>query len=382
MNKKDNMILLPENAEDKYSMHTMTLSCRLTPSYCQTVKNALEKYTYDHHKKRKAENNNYQKIIKYFGIAEEFGFNTVEYIVSIPQEEKFRIHRLEIKINPHRLFHSENYPFVYIASLEDIKKCFSSVETMLGRIGIDKDLIKCFIIKRIDLCCNIDLGTKEQAHEYLQLLLKGAYPKGFKRLKEKSESGKRKIPTKNSFTVHSKNIEFALYDKYKQLKEEAEKYGEAELKEAEGKIRIELRYERQKVYNCSKKYKFEDEETFLHRVPTVANDEISRYIKMCYGSGNFVKLNIARKIVKNSHYRNKTKDKLLEMLDLVKGKHTLQDAKEILDLDYQSRLNKFNELGISPITLPKRSKYIEFKNPLYYIENCNCNIPESDIIYG
>ena len=66
---------------------------------------------------------------------------------------------------------------------------------------------------------------------------------------------------------------------------------------------------------------------------------------------------------------------MVELIDLTKGKHTLQDAKERLgSYEFSKRMKKFEELGISPITLSKRSTHPEFENPTYYIEN-NCNIP-------
>lgn len=66
---------------------------------------------------------------------------------------------------------------------------------------------------------------------------------------------------------------------------------------------------------------------------------------------------------------------MVELIDLTKGKHTLQDAKERLgSYEFSKRMKKFEELGISPITLSKRSTHPEFENPIYYIEN-NCNVP-------
>ena len=70
---------------------------------------------------------------------------------------------------------------------------------------------------------------------------------------ENSKTGKRKIPTKDSFTVYTKRFEFSIYDKYAQLSKEADKYSEEEMQEAEGMIRIELRVKRSKLRYDEKK---------------------------------------------------------------------------------------------------------------------------------
>lgn len=184
---------------------------------------------------------------------------------------------------------------MYIASEQDCEKIFDRVDIMINSLGItwmDKSL---FYIKRIDLCFNFRLSSKEDAKEYLELLKKGLYPYNFKRMMEYSQTGKREIPTKNSFTVCSTNIEFSVYNKYLQLSDKSWKYTLEEIEEAEGMLRVELRIKRPKVRHCKKKYSLQEEEHFLFLVSQIAEEQITAYLKRCFGTGKFLKIRYAKK---------------------------------------------------------------------------------------
>lgn len=366
----------PENATGRCSLHTLTVCRQLTLHSYHILKDALETFTATHGLRRWPDNkNNYQDKIIYGGIAECFDFNTVTLLISKPTKKQLQNYWLEIKINPRYLFHKDEHPFVYIASEQDCEKIFDRVDIMINSLGItwmDKSL---FYIKRIDLCFNFRLSSKEDAKEYLELLKKGLYPYNFKRMMEYSQTGKREIPTKNSFTVCSTNIEFSVYNKYLQLSDESWKYTLEEIEEAEGMLRVELRIKRPKVRHCKKKYSLQEEEHFLFLVSQIAEEQITAYLKRCFGTGKFLKIRYAKKVIEGSSFKKKTKKEMVELIDLTKGKHTLQDAKELLgSYEFSKRMKKFEELGISPITLSKRSTHPEFENPIYYIEN-NCNVP-------
>lgn len=40
---------------------------------------------------------------------------------------------------------------------------------------------------------------------------------------------------------------------------------------------------------------------------------------------------------------------------------------------FEPLLKRFNNLGISPVTINSRNNYNRFENPLYYITECNAN---------
>lgn len=365
-----------KNTETLYSMHTMTISAHLTTMDKNILKVCLDDYTDDHHLERYTSKRSNQKLkeIQYKGIADRFHFNQVTLKSCIPRDTEIKNYWLNIKINPRKLFHHNNYPFTYIASTSEVNACLDQVERMLSAIDAAEISIEMFKIQRIDFCTNIDLGSKEAAEEYLQILLKGTYPKNFTRLTEYSETEKRLIPTKDSFTIRSNNLEFSVYNKYRQLEKEAAKYSPEEIQAANGMIRIELRIKRPGIYQRSKKYQLSDAQEFLEHISHMAGTDIPRYLKKCYGTGNFTTLDHARKLVQNSNYQTKTKEDLLVMLALVNSKRSLHAARETLTpKNYKKCMKKFNELGISPITIPRRSTATTFFNPLHYIKYHNCN---------
>ena len=63
---------------------------------------------------------------------------------------------------------------------------------------------------------------------------------------------------------------------------------------------------------------------------------------------------------------------LLDFLQEVSLKG-LEGAKESYEKDFNKCMKRFNELGISPITIEKGSKVKEMENPLYYIEHRSKN---------
>lgn len=364
-----------KNAVPYYSAHTFTINCHLTYYEKNILINSFEKYSRIHHLQRYEKKLNNLQLIYYRGIANLFGFNEIKFLHSTPRNTEIDNYWVEILVNPRRIYHKGDHPFAYIATLEEIAKCIKHIEHMLQEVGADEISIELFKLKRIDLCVNISLGSTAASNEYTQLLLKGAYPHHFERRMEYSKTGKRLIPTKDAFTVCSRNIEFSLYNKYRQLKKEEDIYDENEIKEAEGIIRIEFRINRPIIYQLNKKHNLGSIEEFIKVIPQLAQDSFPRYIGKFYGTGKFYTLDKARELVLNSQYKNKTKESLLFILETVAKEKSLQEVKKYFSStrDFSKLIDKFNRLGVSPITIPRRNAIKCFENPLFYIENCNCN---------
>ena len=61
------------------------------------------------------------------------------------------------------------------------------------------------------------------------------------------------------------------------------------------------------------------------------------------------------------------------MSGFVKAVAQIYPDKKIASVKHKSVMKRFNELGISPITIEKGSKVKEMENPLYYIEHRSKN---------
>ena len=75
-------------------------------------------------------------------------------------------------------------------------------------------------------------------------------------------------------------------------------------------------------------------------------------------------------MIENSKYKKKTKEKMTEILDKV-SKSNLQEVKQSYGKSFSKHMKRFNDLGISPVTIEKRSRIKEFPGPLYFIEYKN-----------
>lgn len=368
--KKSNPIIAEDNSK-KYSIHTMTFRARLTKESSTSIKEKLIKLSNKEgmgYYEKKSEDKAVYKTMN-FNVASCFGFNTVS-LLKITSKNRDTFYWMDIKINPRWMFHKDNHPFVYIASKKDLKSSYKRIAQFLEASAINEISSEAFYIQRADYCVNIDLGSQDCVKEYMRLMKKGAYPYNAERKEEYSKSGKRKVPTKDSFTVGSNSFEFSIYDKYRQLCKETDKYAEGEIREAEGMIRIELRVKRPKIKYDGKKGRYNNTLEFLSHAGDIAEDNIPRYIKKAYGSGKFVKLKEAKQMIENSKYKKKTKEKMTEILDKV-SKSNLQEVKQSYGKSFSKHMKRFNDLGISPVTIEKRSRIKEFPGPLYFIEYKN-----------
>ena len=144
-----------------------------------------------------------------------------------------------------------------------------------------------------------------------------------------------------------------------------------ELTNAFGQLQIELRERRPKLLSDKKKCHCTESE-LLDGSNIRPRETICNLLKQMYGTGDFLLYNDAREQIANSHCSKEVKRKMLNVLCEVKKGHGLDPTKNHLDPDIIAAvIFKFNELDISPITLPeKRAQYCDediFPNPLKYV---------------
>lgn len=296
-----------------YTMHTATLKMHLTYCDMQMIKealfNELDKNIKDNIKKHFKDKKSKYKTSHTFLVTEKWGFNYIKIVKSKSKLNDITGYWMEIKINPRAMLHHQEYPFVYVASKEDIEACIKILDNFWREVGLDWIDSNLFYIQRIDYCVNIFVGDEYMSNTYMRLMRKGACPHKSKRMKEYSETGKRYIDTKNSFTVTSSSFEFSVYNKYKQLKEEGERYSAEEIKRAKGIIRIELRISRNKVRREELKHGIKGVEKFLKITSQVAQENIPRYIALSYGTGVFMRIKEAKERINNSNFKKRQKQK-------------------------------------------------------------------------
>lgn len=365
-----------ENAmkiKDNYSLHTFTIKRQLLLEEKNKILDLFTDAIHSGGIVKKYKMNRWENVVlKRYWTSVECTFNYID-IYEIRRNET-KSYFMTIKINPRAMLHKKKYPYVYIASQEDIVCSMQLVDEFWRVVGLPEIQHESFYVSRIDYCVNIMMKSRDEVKAYMRLIRKGAYPRNTVRKMEWSESGKRSIPTKNSFTVYNDSVELSIYDKYMQLKEEGDKYSEKELQKAQNIIRIELRVKRRKVHYEEKKHSIEGIEEYLKRTHEIAEENIPRYLREAYGKGVlFVRYADAMRTVEESNLKKKSKKKLKEIIKLTMIEN-LQMAKENYTSEkWRRNMELFAQLGISPITLQNNSKIQFMTHPIFYMEHSCAN---------
>lgn len=365
--KEKHMDCVNKNAENQnhlFSMHTVTFRADVPKWKWECFKEALAE------EKAKSPAN----IHKYYKEEKRFHYQTTDrwgYMhITLSRNREYNKNFIDLKVNPRTLL-DVRCPFAYIATDEDICQCMGRVQNFLELVDEDDLSVYDFYIRRIDYCVNIRLNSVDEVAEYMRLMKKGSHPYSTKRRMGYSQTQKRYIPTQDSFTVYSDTFEFSIYNKYGQMENGRRGYSGEDMRAAEQMVRIEYRAGRGKVRREMIRHGCADLQDFLDRTAEIAAENIPRLIRMCYGSGKFVKYDEAAACIEASGMKRKTKEKMRRML-LNVTRYTLADEKEN-NPDYKKLMKRFNGLGISPVTIPLRSEFSCFENPLAYIRTNNAN---------
>lgn len=361
----------------RYSMHTMSFCVRLAPKEAKTIRDKLVVYCEAKGLRYYEDKNEWAdtKELIFPGFL-TYGLNLVK--VKAISKNAGIIYYLQIKVNPRMMFHKDAHPFVYIADADDVRKSLDKIQNFLDMININGISKECFYIQRIDYCANIRLRSRYEVEEYMRLVKKGLCPYPTIRKEEYSKTQGRWIPTRNSFTVYCGSYEFSVYDKQSQMMGEKDRYKAEDIAEAEGVVRVELRVKRNKVRYEKKKSDCESEIEYLMNTAEISERLLDKYLRECFGTGCFVKASRAEEIIRESSYKDKTKERMCRII-----RDTAKNGLQKASLRYVKRhksfydvMSRFNSLGISPITIKQRSEIECLDHPIECIKNRNANLPK------
>lgn len=358
-------------------MHTFT---KLYKCSAQTYYDLFAQLT----KEQKCSFNIYRKkeCVKYTTYSfQHLGFNRIEFIHCIPDKD-YHVYKIKFTINPRILTGQTTNPRTRIIDKNKLTQLPNILDNTIGHIcGPLTEQLTHGKFQRIDYCLNFWLNSQEVAEEYMRLLKKAFIPHLFKLKKVLNSSQHRYTPEPNAITITCKSYELSLYLKLPQLIDEIIKHENilvpsehtAELRNACGQLRIELREYRRQLRNDKKKLHGNSETDLLNGSNHQPFATLCQRLKSMYGTGDFYMYDDAKDIVLNSSYTQKLKKELLEILEVVNSKKRgLDPDTNGFDYDYlKSRMRYFNELDLSPITISKKSyKHCGedfFPNPLKYV---------------
>ena len=129
-------------------------------------------------------------------------------------------------------------------------------------------------------------------------------------------------------------------------------------------LRIEIQVKKTKLNSIVKKFGLKSRELLYLATPKVEEYVLNSYIKALTGTGVYVTLEQARKIIANSSFTKSKKQRLIAVVEAVSDKHGIAKVLEqvengkIVDLGTVSRvkgyLRDIHGLGINPVTVSAR----------------------------
>lgn len=281
------------------------------------------------------------------------------------------LYGMNIIINARKLLGYKEYAHICIAPPKDMPRIMPAIYEKLDLIGLDFLDYNRLRLKRLDLCTNIKLKTSAEFREYMRLICKGKNIYNSELYLCCDKKQKRRIAPKDSFTLEGATFEISLYAKQKQMHNSNIHYSAEELQSAENQLRIELRFKSQKNKDLIDLYQNLD--NLICHIPEIGHKYITRYLNSIYGKGDFLRSDLATQRIEDSNFHSDTKQKMRKFMKAV-AKSSLSDAIDKYGKEQSNTmLSHFNELHISPITLPVRSNYSRLLHPLRYIESQNVN---------
>lgn len=283
---------------------------------------------------------------------------------------------MNIIINARKLLGYTKHANICIAPTKDMSRIIPAIHERLSLIGLHFLDYNRFRLKRLDLCTNIRLKTSEVFKEYLRLICKGKNIYDSVLLLCYDQKQKRRIAPKTSFTLTGATFEISLYAKQLQMLASNNHYPAEELQAAENQLRIELRFTSPKNNELIQLYRNLD--NLICHIPEIGHKYITQYLNAIYGKGDFFRFDIAVQQIEASRFHISTNQEMMRFMKAV-AKSSLNDAINKFGTDLSdSMMSHFNQLNISPITLPVRSNYTLLRHPLRYIESQNVNHCDQD----
>lgn len=315
----------------------------------------------------------------------DMGINRLKFKQIFDPDGQILDRMIHFVVNPGHLFDNTEHPYTTIIDYDKLAKVPAKLNELIQGLCTEfPDITSRCILSRIDYCINYWMNSQDEIEEYFKLLQKYKTPIHFQPLKFYDKKKHRNSVRSGEITMRCKSYELSLYLKRTQMLNSPYNYSKNEISHATGQIRIELRARRNKLYSLKKKQQLRREDELQLLQSPNAVDTIIKILKSMYGFGDFYSMKKAKQIIKEASYHSATVDNLLYILEIVKKSKTLDPNRNGLDPEYLKKyLIYFNELNLSPITVPARYINDSYPNPIKYITGeSNIHLSACDSSYN
>ena len=294
--------------------------------------------------------------------------NGIIAILSKYEQDSYKHYVLKYRINPRRVIDENNYVGIFNSANVDVM--MYQVNNALKSVSkLFPDISDC-TIARIDYCANVKLDSAKDVELYLDLLKRCNIPDNFEIKKYYDKKAKKKIILQDGLILSRSNlVNITFYNKQRQMGKQDFNYPDCN--NANGIIRFEIQCLKRKAFNLTKRTKSKDIAEFLNKSDKICDDVFTQYLPSLYGTGDFYTLERAMEIISHSNYSDKTKKKMIWLVNkaskysnlnkAINEMHNFYDAKVERDL-----IKKFNKCNLSPLTIPRRWNIKHFSNPLTF----------------
>lgn len=349
---------------DGFSIHTFELSRQIRRGQFQEIGNYLyslhggngEVFTYREGK----------HIIKCNAFS-DYGINIM--LEESNSKSGYQTQYIRIFVSPRRLLDpNTSYLGILPPQGKFIDKVAEQLKSILSITPIPSD-INNYVLTRADLCTNIRCSKKKLFRELVRVIHKLPTPPKYERkLRKTTKKGMSKAKrekaqkadnkyNKHYFKFACDSCDLVIYDKTYQMCAEGLTEEDYEGFDS-GVLRFEYRLLRDKLHKIEKQENLSTTKKLLKYLIANSEDIMIEAFSRCFAEDRFCRLDEIERIVQKSGYQKKTKEIMLELSSrLSRGKimDRVFDRMEAdgLKFDRKDVLNRFEELGISPIPLWK-----------------------------
>ena len=336
-----------------FSIHTFELFAKLTAREFERIKSNLfeirdrqnRKGAFYKDKSWTGEGERYRcTIFKHYGIRIALEKNCTKGVET---------HYIRIIVNPRRLTEPDCAPVgIFVPEKSNMKKVVAAFHAVFEDTAIPNDL-NWYQPSRIDRCMNIYCDTKKMFRELVRVLRKLPTPPKYERkYRTRGNRKERNKYNKHYIRFACKTREIILYDKTFQVIESGQEVDYEEL--PNGVLRLEIQENRERIRKVEKEHpEFSTEDILWHFVKT-SEEQMIRAFSKCFSDVRFVRMEGLIEVIASSRYSEETKATMMELVRLLQRKQSVDKAIQVMEkqgMDTTGLLDKFDQLGVSPIPL-------------------------------
>ena len=286
-------------------------------------------------------------------VLKEEGFTYIQLISKkVDGRYKYNFMQMTIILNPVKLIARNKLEVLKVDQLNEVKKIFLE---RIKKIHISLPYLDYWTLNRIDYAVNINTPYVE---EYIKLFQRGDKPRNFKELYCSKSKTRKQLD--GSFYLFNDSVAINFYNKENErLSQNFNKDGAKDL------LRLEVQCKKPKTNTIKAKKKFDSRHLAHYLSQEISHQQLEYYYNKTIGTGDYYKLSEAIKMVQESNYTYKTKEKLIEVLRAVSRHRSIWRAREKSQYNsscFNRYLKQIRALGINPVTIPRGWKVNYLKN--------------------